>query len=241
MKLKFETPIRSDANKQAIQSLWSPPKVQDEFLNFDEMGLLKSMMKYGDYEMVPGHGNFKLEMLYLTGLENVEALLRKKLEPYKLEPYYFREILQFKIEKPFNLHSDGGRDSNEVPYKNLVIWLDASDKNMGGLVLFKQHTYFSWSLTNTYADNSNFIMEGSNSEYIVNYNSSAIIEPELRKKFLYHVPDRDLIGLEIERCVSYAANRAVLFDSCQLHTTASPPSNSGWKIGIMVSLNRIMS
>lgn len=238
MSFKYTAPKRTEKNKDEIRSLWSESQVVDNIVNEEDISLLNSMLKYGDYEMVPGQGDFKLEMVYLTGIEEVESLLRKKLSQFELEPYYFREILQFKIEKPFNLHSDGGKDPQEIPYKNFVIWLDASDEDVGGIVLFKQHTYFSWSLTNTYTDNSNFIMEGSHSDHIENYNENSQIDPQLREQFLYHVPDRDLKGLEIEQCVPYAKNRAVLFDSCQLHTTASTPKKSGWKKGIMISLSR---
>lgn len=230
-----QIPVRSETNLQKLKSLWSKPIVIDDFITPQEAAWIRSELKNGEHEVVQGLGDFKLELTFLTETPSVIEFFAKKLKPYNLKPVIFREINHFIIERPYNVHSDGGRDAEEIPYKNLVVWLDAGT-DAGGLVLFKQYTHFSWSLTNSYAENYNFIMDGAQKEFIENYNPQAKIDQEQRSQFLAHVPDKDLKGLEIECCVPYQQWRAVLFDSCQLHTTASQIGKDTWKEGLMVSL-----
>ncbi len=228
-------PLRSESNIKEIESYWSSADVVDNFLSEKEVLWVQSVLEDGEEERVQGLGDYLLTLKFFDAEDRLSLFIQEKLKERGLNDFEFREINHFKIERPYGVHSDAGKEAEEVPYKNLVIWLDAS-RDTGGLILFKQRTYFSWSMSNAYKENYNFIMNGTNPEYIAGYNSSFAIDPHIKETLLAHVHEADLIGLEIEQVVPYQKNRAVIFDSCQLHCTASSSGARGWKTGIMVSL-----
>lgn len=70
---------------------------------------------------------------------------------------------------------------------------------------------------------------------IINFNPNSIIDPLLKSKYLSHIPEENLYGLNLEKIIEWCPGDVIVFDRRQIHSAGSGHNK---KIGITIFTQR---
>lgn len=229
MKGTFDTISRSEKQKSAIRSLWSPPIVVDDFLSSEELEVLRR--KISGKESSDSHQGGKKESLVVAKMAGAELPLFFVRKMRKLvRDFRIRGLFAFDSNTPFMIHADSGLDPSKIPYKNFTFCLEDNifDEQ---LVLYNAHSYFSVSINDltkfvyskAVLDDYKFLL-ATPDEFVASpngemaTNAKPLLNKSEKEELLRHIPDVEKEKFDVVGLIPFVKNRLIVFDSCQLHS-----------------------
>ena len=211
---------------EKIKKLETRPRVINNFLNTEEVGLFKKL-----YEELPIEINNKRQKIIKKkwAIEfNKELQIRYTQKLKKIIGDYEMDNPETKNGSkslglfqesymPVNLHVDTGFDFEKIIYKQTLLALS----EVGETVIFKNRFY---GCSTTFSiDPKELAAKGYNkrSSDHLNLYGKHDFDPEIYKNYLSHEDINNLKGLEVDLIFKWKAGDMLIFDRSHLHCSSN--------------------
>lgn len=177
--------------------------VVDNFFNDVEQQTLFNITNFETYTSSKGN---TINYYQPKGIESAFTKIKELLGPCCIRDYYI-----YKIERPYRIHNDAGK--NNKSFYTVIVPINVS----GGLYILNQYseeTFLIDDYLSLEGQKNMLLNTESRQKHIINYNVSLRL-PDIPQ--LSHIKDFDKIGFSIDTYINFKYNSAIFFESKYYH------------------------